>query len=157
MIEQYSGKLAALFVLKGENIMLKKTIEYTDYNGTKRVEDFYFNLSRAELAEMELGTTGGYSEMIKRIMNTQDLPTVIKVVKEFILRAYGQPSPDGRRFIKSEEMSKEFSQTEAYSNLFVELGSNAELAAAFISGIIPSPNEEEKAAIKQIADHMKQS
>lgn len=117
--------------------MLKKTITYTDYNGTPRTEDFYFNLSRTELYEMEYGTVGGFSEMVKKIIDTQDGPSLIKMFKELILKAYGEKSPDGRRFIKSEELSIAFSQTEAYTELFMELGRNAEAASAFINGLIP--------------------
>ncbi len=117
--------------------MLKKTIAYTDYNGTERTEDFYFNLSEAEIAEMEMGTMGGYADMIQRIINAQDVPSIIKIFKELILRAYGEKSPDGKRFIKSEEISTAFSQTEAYSTLFMELATDADAASAFVNGIIP--------------------
>lgn len=118
--------------------MLKKTITYTDYNGVERKEDFYFNLSKAEVMEMELSTTGGLAEMIKRIVAAQDQPAIIKVFKDLILKAYGEKSPDGKRFIKSPELSDAFSQTEAYSQLFMELATNDEAAAKFINGIVPA-------------------
>ena len=117
--------------------MLKKNIKYTDYNGVERNEDFYFNLSKAEITEMELSTTGGLAEMINKVVAAQDVPSIIKIFKELILKAYGEKSPDGKRFIKSEELSREFSQTEAYSNLFMELATNAEKAAEFVNGIVP--------------------
>lgn len=117
--------------------MLKKTIEYTDYNGTKRVEDFYFNLSKAEITEMELGVTGGLAESIEKIVKAQDVPSIVKTFKELILKAYGEKSADGKRFIKNEELSTAFSQTEAYSNLFMELSTDADVAAEFIKGLIP--------------------
>ena len=117
--------------------MLKKTITYTDYNGVEKTEDFYFNLSKAEIMEMELSTYGGLAEMIKRIIDAQDGPAIIKVFKELILKAYGVKSPDGKRFIKSEELLTEFSQTEAYSNLFMELSTDADAASGFIKGIMP--------------------
>lgn len=117
--------------------MLKKTITYTDYNGVSRKEDFYFNLSQSELMEMELGTTGGFTSMVQRIVDTQDAPSLIKIFKELILKAYGEKSPDGKRFIKSEELSIAFSQTEAYTELFMELATNAESASAFINGLAP--------------------
>ena len=100
--------------------MLKKTITYEDYNGVTRTEDFYFNFTEAEIMELELGTTGGLAEMIKRLVDAQDAPAIIKIFKELVLKAYGQKSPDGKRFIKSEELATEFSQTEAYSQLFME-------------------------------------
>ena len=117
--------------------MLKKTITYTDYTGVEKTEDFYFNLSKAEIMEMELSTYGGLAEMIKRIIDAQDGPAIIKVFKELILKAYGVKSPDGKRFIKSEELLTEFSQTEAYSNLFMELSTDADAASGFIKGIMP--------------------
>ena len=118
--------------------MLKKTITFTDYNGNSRTEDFYFNLTKAEITEMEMGTTGGMAEMIKRIVAAQDAPAIIKIFKKLILKAYGVKSPDGRRFIKSKELSEEFSQTEAYSELFMELAQDAEKAAEFVNGIVPA-------------------
>lgn len=117
--------------------MLKKTITYTDYNGTERTEDFYFNLTKAELMEMEMGTTGGLAESIKNIVSAQDAPKIIKIFKELILKAYGEKSADGKRFVKSDELATAFSHTEAYSQLFMELASDANTASAFINGIIP--------------------
>ena len=118
--------------------MLKKTITYTDYNGVERTEDFYFNLTKAELMEMEIGTTGGMADMIKRIIDAKDAPAIIKIFKELVLKAYGEKSADGKRFVKSEEISNGFAQTEAYSQLFMELATNADAAAAFVNGIIPN-------------------
>ena len=117
--------------------MLKKTITYIDYNGVERTEDFYFNLSKAEVLELEMGTTGGLTEMINKIVAAQDTPTLIKIFKDLVLRAYGEKSPDGNRFIKSDEIRDAFSQTEAYSNLFMELATDAEAASKFFNGIIP--------------------
>jgi len=118
--------------------MLKKTIKYTDYNGNERTEDFYFNLTKAEVMEMEMSTDGGFAEMINRVVAAQDVPTIIKIFKDLILKAFGVKSPDGKRFIKSEELSAEFSQTEAYSDLYMELATNAEAATAFVNGIVPA-------------------
>ena len=118
--------------------MLKKTITYTDYNGVERTEDFYFNLSKAEIIEMELGVSGGYAEMLKSIVNANDAPTLIKIFKDLVLRAYGEKSADGKRFVKSDAISEAFSQTEAYSILFMELATNADEAAKFVNGIVPS-------------------
>lgn len=118
--------------------MLKKTITYVDYNGTERKEDFYFNLSKAEIMEMEMGTTGGMVEMINRIVAAQDAPAIINVFKKMILTAYGEKSADGKRFIKSKEISEAFSQTEAYSQLFMELATDADAASKFVNGIVPA-------------------
>lgn len=126
--------------------MLKKTITYTDYNGTERTEDFYFNLTKAEIMEMEMGTSGGMAEMIQRIVAAQDAPAIIKIFKELVLKAYGQKSPDGKRFIKNDELKEEFAQTEAYSQLFMELATDSDAAAKFVNGIMP-PDLTEKSSI----------
>jgi hypothetical protein len=122
--------------------MLKKTINYTDYNGIQRSEDHYFNISRAEALKMELGTTGGYVEMINRMIEAKDQPALLQVFDEFILSAYGVKSPDGKRFDKEDENGRPlallFKRTEAYSVLLWELITNAEEAAKFINGVISS-------------------
>ena len=118
--------------------MYKKTIVYTDYNGTERKEDFYFNLTKAEVTEMEMSTVGGLAERINHVVAAQDSPSIIQIFKELILKAYGIKSPDGKRFIKSKELSEEFAQTEAYSELFMELATDADAAAAFVNGIVPA-------------------
>ncbi len=121
--------------------MLSKKIKYTDYNGVEREETFLFNLSKAELMEMELGTVGGLADMIKNIVAAQDTPSIVKIFKELVLKAYGEKSADGKRFIKVDEkgnpLSIGFSQTEAYSNLFMELATDADAAAKFVRGIVP--------------------
>ena len=118
--------------------MLKKTITYTDYNDVERTEDFYFNLSKAEIMEMEMGTTGGLAEMINKIVQTQDAPAIIKVFKDLILKAYGERSADGKRFEKKNgTLAEAFAETEAYSQLFMELATDADAAARFVNGIIP--------------------
>ena len=118
--------------------MLKKTVTYIDYNSSERTEDLYFNISKAELAEMELGVTGGFSEMMKKIVAAQDVPSIVKIVKDLILKSYGEKSSDGRRFIKSPELSEAFSQTEAYTEVFLDLVASAENMADFVNAIIPS-------------------
>lgn len=117
--------------------MIKKTINYVDYDGNDRTEDFYFNLSKAEIAEMELSTTGGLSEKIKRIVESKDQAEIVKEFKTIIAKSYGIKSEDGKRFIKSKEITEEFMQTEAYSELFMELATNVDAASSFIQGIIP--------------------
>ena len=126
--------------------MLKKTITYHDYNGVEYTQDFYFNLSKAEIMEMEMGTTGGLAEMITKIVAAQDAPAIIKIFKDLILKSYGEKSADGKRFIKSDEISTAFTQTEAYSELFMELATDAEAAAAFVNGIIPADMAKEVTA-----------
>lgn len=118
--------------------MLKKTITYVDYNGNERVEDFYFNLTKAEATEMELSVEGGLTKKLEDIVNSQNNKEIIALFKEIILKAYGEKSQDGKRFIKSEELSEAFSQTEAFSELFMELALDEKAAADFVNGILPA-------------------
>lgn len=117
--------------------MIKLTKTYTDFNDVERTEDFYFHMTKAEVMEMEMSTTGGMAEMIQRIVSAQDIPAIIKVFKDLVLRSYGQKSADGKRFIKSAELTEEFSQTNAYSDIFMELATDADKAAEFVNGIMP--------------------
>ena len=123
--------------------MLKKTMKYIDYDGNEREETFMFNLSKAEIAEMELSTAGGLVQMVNNIVQAQNSEKLIELFKGIILKAYGEKSPDGRRFIKSREMAKAFSETEAYSDLFMELATNADAAVAFMKAIVPEEAKKE--------------
>lgn len=129
--------------------MLKKTITYTDYNNNERTEDFYFNLNKAEIMEMEMSTSGGLAERIQRVIASQDAPTIIKIFKDLVLKSYGQKSPDGKRFIKDDDLRKEFEQTEAYSMIFMELATDAEAASAFVNGIMPADLAQQALAQQQ--------
>lgn len=130
--------------------MYKKTITYTDYNGEKRTETFLFNFSKAELAELQLSTDGGLEVYIKRIVDTKDTKALVKIFKDLLLKSYGVKSDDGRRFIKSDELSTDFSQTEAYSEFFMELATDDKAAAEFINGIMPSDLQQELAKDPQM-------
>lgn len=127
--------------------MLKKVITYTDYDGNERTESFYFNLNEAELIEMELSAEGGLTQMIQKIVESKDGTRIIKVFKDLIFKAYGEKSPDGKKFVKSEELSKNFSYTEAYNKLFMELATDEKAAADFVNGIIPAKSSSEPAAL----------
>ena len=118
--------------------MLKKTVTYVDYNGVERTEDFYFNLSKAEVAEMVLSVEGGFSKMLEEIVKSNDNARILELFKEMVLKAYGEKSADGRRFVKSKELAEAFSQTEAYSEIFMELAMDEKAAAAFVNGIMPA-------------------
>lgn len=117
--------------------MLAKEITYTDYDGVQRTETFYFNLNKAELMELNLSIEGGLERKIKDIIAAKDVPAVAAAFKDILLRAYGVKSPDGKHFHKSAELAKEFTETEAYSELFIELLSKPDYAAQFIQQIIP--------------------
>lgn len=117
--------------------MLKRTITYKDYEDVERTEDFYFNLTKAECAELELSEDGGVAKKLLRIVAAQDTKQIVEIFKELILSSYGEKSPDGRRFIKTKELRDAFSQTEAYSDLFMELSTNTDAAVEFVDGILP--------------------
>ena len=132
--------------------MLKKVIKYTDYNGVEREEEKYFNFNKAELMEMELTTVGGLSGLIEKIIQTKDYPSLVKMFKGLILDSYGEKSADGIQFEKSDSIRKRFEQSEAYSELFMELATNSESAANFINGIIPKDLRDQVA--KEAKDKM---
>lgn len=117
--------------------MLCKQITYVDFNEIERTENFYFNLTKAELAEMDLTTEGGLEQMLRKIIDSKDVPSLVTIFKKVILKAYGIKSEDGKRFIKSEEISRAFTETQAYSDLFMELASDADKASDFINRIMP--------------------
>lgn len=118
--------------------MLRKTIKYVDFDGNEREETFYFNLTQAEIAEMELATEGGLAAKINKIIEAKDNPTIIALFKDVIGKAYGEKSADGKYFVKNDEVRNAFMATEAYSVLFMELATSPEAAAAFINGIVPA-------------------
>ena len=128
--------------------MIAKTIKYKDFNGVEREEKFFFNLTKAEITEMELSTSGGLAECIKQIVEAQDTPQIIKIFKDLVLKAYGEKSLDGKRFRKVDDngvpLSVAFSETEAYSNLFMELATDDVKAAEFVNGIMPAEASENK-------------
>lgn len=117
--------------------MLTKSITYNDYNGVEYTENFYFNLSKSELTEMELSTTGGLTALVEGIVAAKDAPAMYKLFKEILLKSYGVKSPDGKRFIKSKEISEAFAQTDAYDKLFMEIITDDKFAADFINGLVP--------------------
>ncbi len=118
--------------------MLQKTITFTDYNGVERTEDFYFNLNKSELTEMQLSKEGGLGEWLNRIIKSENRVEIMKIFKGIILKSYGEKSADGRRFMKSDEISKAFSETPAYDQLFMELVQDDKTMSAFINGIVPA-------------------
>lgn len=122
--------------------MIKKEITFEDFDGEMRTESFYFNLTRAEIAELELMTEGGLEALINKMIETKNKPELVKLFKKLILMSYGEKSSDGRRFVKSDKLIEEFTQTNAYSELFMELATNADSALKFINGILPKELQE---------------
>ena len=116
--------------------MLAKTIKYTDFNDVERTETFYFNLSEAELAEWEYSVKGTLTEYINHIQETIDIPSLIALYKELIDRSYGIKDADGRRFRKSPDILQDFKDTNAYSELYMELATDQKAGGDFISGIV---------------------
>lgn len=128
--------------------MIKKTITYVDYNGVERTEDFYFNLTKAELMRMELGVNGGMVEMMHRMIAAQDVPALVEVFEELIRKSYGVKTPDGKGFVKRAEDYEAFKSTEAYSELFIELLSSTDASSEFFNGVTPAN------LAKQVEDEM---
>lgn len=117
--------------------MLKKTVTYVDFNENERTEDHYFNLTEAELTEMELSLNGGLSQLLEKILQENDHKQIIEYFKKIVLMSYGKKSLDGRQFVKSDEIRQEFASTAAYSEIFMELATDADAASAFVNGIMP--------------------
>lgn len=130
--------------------MFKKTITYKDFNGQQRTEDFYFNLTEAEVIEwLTTNTDATLDEVLNQMRKKSDISGLLSATKDLIYRSYGEKSVDGRRFVKTPEVKASFMETNAYSALFMELCTNAEKSAEFLNNIIP---EEMAARIKDISD-----
>ena len=117
--------------------MIKKTMTYVEFNGVERKEDFYLHMTEAELMEWETSIDGGLSGAINKILELQDTKGLMNTFKMLITKSYGEKSPDGRRFIKSPELLESFIQTQAFSDLYMELATDDKAAAEFINGLIP--------------------
>lgn len=122
--------------------MFTHEITYKDFDGVERTETFYFNLSRAELTELQLTYPGGYAEHIEKVTKSQDRPAIVAMFKDLIKRTYGEKSEDGRRLMKSEELSNAFMETNAYDDLFMRLAQDADFATSFVSGVMPDFGDE---------------
>jgi len=117
--------------------MLKKEITYENFDGEETTDTFYFNVSKPEIIELEVEIEGGFGRMMERIVEANNTKLLVQEFKRIILLAYGVKSEDGKRFIKSDELREEFSQTAAYSELFMQLALDADAAAEFIKAILP--------------------
>lgn len=117
--------------------MIKWPITYTDYNGEERTEDFYFNLNKAEVMEMNLSANGAYGEYLQRIVDQRDGKSIAEEFKRLIVKSYGEKSDDGKRFVKNDDLAEAFTQTEAYSELYIQLATDPDAATKFIEGVLP--------------------
>lgn len=137
--------------------MLKETITYTDFNGTERTEDFYFNLTKTELIRMEMNKNGSLTGLLTKITKANDMPDIFEAMETLIFKSYGEKSTDGRHFNKSEELSSNFAQSLAYDCLFEKLTSDATYAYKFLMGILPAELAEQAGkdpeVIKLAAEH----
>lgn len=135
--------------------MLKKTIDYVDFDGNKRSEDFYFNLTEAELTMMELSMAGGLRARLEKIVKAQDQPAIVAAFKDIIKSAYGVKSEDGRKFVKSEAAYEDFVSTQAYSELVMALCTNDEEASKFIQGVLPKSLQNNQNSMRAAVEAMK--
>lgn len=118
--------------------MIKKTITYKDFNDVKRTEDYYFNLTKAELTDLQLSAEGGLDVLINRIIKEQNITEIMRIFKLIIQKSYGIKSDDGKHFRKSDEIFEDFANTNAYDELLVDIISSPESAEKFIEGILPA-------------------
>ena len=120
--------------------MLKKTITCEDFDGNEYTEDYYFHLNKTELAELNLGKKEGFYEYTKRLLKEDtdaSREEILRIYRDLILKSYGKKSADGKRFIKSPEISKEFSETNAYEALYMELIQSDTALRDFVRGVLP--------------------
>lgn len=118
--------------------MLKKRIEYEDFDGNKRSEDFYFNLTKTEMTLAQASIDGGLVNRLQKITDAQNVPEIVKTFVELVDMAYGVKSDDGKRFVKNTELLEEFKSTNAYDQLFMEVLADPKEAVNFIIGIMPN-------------------
>jgi hypothetical protein len=117
--------------------MIKKVIKYTDFNGNEQADTYRFNLTEAELLDKQLTTAGGYAETIKAVVDAKDTATIMSLFKELIMMSLGELSPDGKKFIKNDQIREDFRNSAAYSALYMELLTDENAASEFVSGILP--------------------
>lgn len=127
--------------------MVKKTITYTDYNGTERTEDFYFNLTEAEVTELNLSMEGGMQAYIQKIVDAKSQLELVKLFKKIVLMSYGKKSLDGRLFVKNDDITAEFLAHPAYSQIYMELVTDEQKASEFVNGIVPHGKVNQNPAI----------
>ena len=118
--------------------MIKKTVTYKDFDGNERTEDFYFHLTEQELTEWELSVDGGLSGVLHRVIKSSDTRKIMDIFKDLLIKSYGEKTPDGRGFIKNEQVLNNFMCTQAFSDLYMELATDDKKASEFINGILPA-------------------
>lgn len=136
--------------------MYTTTINYEDYDGNPRTKEAHFHLSKAELLELQVSWDGGLEKVLQKIIEEKDQKRMIEMFKMIILKSYGVKSLDGNRFEKSQAITDEFTQTEAYSELFMKLATDDKAAAEFINGIMPKSLMEEAKKIESEQNNIAQ-
>ena len=131
--------------------MHKENITYTDLNGVQRTEDFYFDLSKPEIVKMQASAKGGYDVQLKSIAASLDGAKIMDFFENFVSKAYGVKSEDGRRFMKSDEISRSFMETPAYEVLFEKLVTDDKYAADFVNAVMRSNGNSASPAIAPAA------
>lgn len=117
--------------------MFSREFEYTGYDGKPKKDTYWFNLTEAELYEIDLSSVRGFTAQMNQLLKEERTKEIVDAFKGIILGAVGVISADGRKFIKSEEIKEDFYRSKAYSILFVELVSSGEKVAEFLKGAIP--------------------
>ena len=133
--------------------MLKKKITYTNFNDEEVTKDFYFNLSKTELLDMEASESGSLGDKLKRIIDSKDESAMYREFREIILTSYGVKSDDGERFVKTPELRKAFEQTVAFDVILIELATNSDQAQKFVNGVMPKDLDQFVSAEEKIPDN----
>lgn len=133
--------------------MLKRKIKYTDFDDVEQEEEFYFNISKPELIELEVEHPRGFSAWMEEVMKAKDNKTLMEQFKRIILLAYGEKTPDGKNFVKNQELKDKFQSSAAYISLYTELATDDSAAADFLLGVLPRDlTEESKKQIEALAE-----
>lgn len=127
--------------------MIKKTVTYKNFNDVEVTEDCYFNYTESQLADLEMSVGGGLSATLRSLSAAQNETELYKFFRQLILGAYGIKSADGRKFMKSKEISEDFEQTAAYNAIFMELVTNTDKAIEFVNNLIPESLKEKMSKV----------
>lgn len=129
--------------------MFKYTITYTDYNGNEQNQDLYFNISKAEMIKLQFSMKGGFDQYLQGIVNRDNPDEILNAFTQIVDLSYGVKSEDGTRFVKNEEVLKEFTETPAYSEFIMALLTEEGLSDKFINGIVPVDTNQAKNFVPQ--------
>ncbi len=130
--------------------MLKKTVEFENYDGVKIKKDLYFNIRKDELIAMQFEEEGGLDKLLQKMQNEKDSREIMRMFEKILKASYGEKSPDGNEFVKSEEVWNRFKSSNAYEVLYMELVSDADKLSNFIESIIPKFSQSEHDKFKNV-------